>query len=129
MNAELSQYPSEWDEFKPTSDAPILTQTPPAKASYQQRKDPEWTEISKKWLDIHRQMQVLEMEEKALRELLIQMAGVENVTGGGVRITRSIRKGSIQYSQIPELQNVDLEKYRKESTEIWTLSASDRKNR
>lgn len=124
----LLQHPSEWDEFKSTSDVPVCTEAPAAKTPYQQREDSDWTDISKKWLDIHLQIKTLEREEKTLREVLIQMAGVENVTGGGVRITRSMRKGSIQYGQIPELQNIDLEKYRKEPTEVWTLLPSVRKS-
>ena len=116
----------EWDEFKP--DVPLCQPASGAKTPYAQREDQQWVDVSKKWLELHRQMKALESEEKSLREALIQMAGVENVTGGGVRITRSMRKGSIQYRQIPELQNVDLEKYRKEPTEIWTLLPSDKKN-
>lgn len=91
------------------------------------REDPEWAEVSKNWLEVNQKMKVLEKEEKALREVLIQMAGVQNVTGGGVRLTRSFRKGSIQYGEIPELKNIDLEKYRKEPMEIWTLVSSEKK--
>lgn len=90
------------------------------------REDKEWTDASQKWLDIHRQLEVLQAEEKALREVLIQIADSQNVTGGGIRLIRSLRKGNIQYAQIPELQNVDLEKYRKEPVEIWRLLPSDK---
>lgn len=90
------------------------------------REDEQWVEISHKWLTIHREIAIMEAEERALREMLIQMAGTQNVTGGGVRLTRSLRKGSIQYSQIPELEQVDLEKYRKEPVEMWRLVPSDR---
>ncbi len=104
-----------------------LTAPPLQERDIVKREDLEWAEVSKQWLEVHQKMQVLENEEKALREVLIQMAGVQNVTGGGVRLTRSLRKGNVQYGQIPELQNIDLEKYRKEPMEIWRLLPSDKK--
>jgi hypothetical protein len=85
------------------------------------RDDEEWKEISKQWLNTHRQLETLEQDEKKLRETLIQMAGAQNTSGGGIRLTRSLRNGNVQYTQIPELKDVDLEKYRKEPTEVWRL--------
>ena len=93
------------------------------------REDETWKEVSQQWLNIHAQMKSLEAEESRLRELLIQLAGSQNATGGGIKLTRSLRKGNIQYAQIPELRNVDLEKYRKEPMETWRLLPTDKKKR
>lgn len=104
----------------------MSTLTPPAmnQRDFVNREDKEWTETTQKWLNIHGQLETLEEEEKKLRETLIQMAGGQNVMGGDVRLTRSLRKGNVNYAQIPELQNIDLEKYRKEPIEVWRLAAT-----
>lgn len=91
------------------------------------REDEVWKETSQQWLNIHAQMKSLESEEKRLREALIQMAGSQNTTGGGIRLTRSLRKGNVQYAQIPELRNIDLEQYRKEPIEIWKLLPTNKR--
>lgn len=99
--------------------------TPPAMndRDYIRRDEKAWLDASKKWLTIHEQLVTLGKEEKALRESLIQMAGVHNAIGGGIRVTRSLRKGNIQYRKVPELQDLDLEQYRKEPSEVWRLTA------
>lgn len=84
-------------------------------------EDSEWREVSKKWLVLQQQIKNLEEEEKQVRQTLITMANGENVSGGGVRLTKLVRKGNIQYDQIPELRMVDLEKYRKAPIEVWRL--------
>jgi hypothetical protein len=38
-----------------------------------------------------------------------------------VTIKRQVRKGSVDYSSIPELKSVDLEAYRKQPTEFTTF--------
>lgn len=96
---------------------------PPLKdRDFVNRQDGDWIEASQKWLEAQKRLGELENEEKSLRELLIRMAGSQSCKGGGVRLTRSMRKGVVQYAQIPELQDIDLEKYRKGPSEIWRLS-------
>lgn len=88
------------------------------------RLDEEWTQVSQKWLKIHQQLVDLEQEEKALRDELIQMSNNQNTKGGGITLTRTVRKGTVQYNLIPELKNIDLEKFRKEPAEVWRLVAT-----
>jgi putative phage-type endonuclease len=101
-----------------------LNPPPMNERDFVNREDERWKETSQKWLAIHSQIEALECEEKNLREALIQMAGSQNATGCGIRLTRSLRKGNVNYSQIPELKLVDLEKHRKEPIEVWRLSAT-----
>jgi len=56
------------------------------------------------------------------RQELITLADNHNCKGSGIRMTKSVRKGNIDFLQIPELKDVDLEKYRKESTITWRIS-------
>lgn len=104
----------------------MTTLTPHAMTDrdFVKREDETWQETAQKWLAIRSQIEVLECEEKQLREALIEMADSQNATGCGIRLTRSLRKGNVDYSQIPELTHVDLEKYRKEPIEVWRLVAT-----
>ncbi len=103
----------------------IETCTPPPlnDRDFVRRNDFSWIETSQKWLKLQKKLTELEHEEKSLRETLIQMAENQSCFGGGIRLTRSLRKGNIQYSQIQELKEIDLEKYRNAPSEYWRLSA------
>lgn len=97
---------------------------PPLKdRDFVNRQDLAWVETSKKWLDTQKQLEELENKEKCLRDSLIRMAGNQSCNGGGIRLTKSMRKGPVQYAQIPEIQGVNLEKHRKGPSEMWRLSA------
>ena len=50
------------------------------------------------------------------------MTDGQSTKGGGIRVTRSVAKGQVNYKAIPELMCVDLEAYRKEPAERWTLA-------
>ena len=67
------------------------------------------------------EVKALEKERSGLKEALIADASGRSCRGGGVSISRSFPKGRIDYGSIPELDGVDLDKYRKEAKEQWTL--------
>ena len=46
---------------------------------------------------------------------------------GAVTIVKSMRRGNIDYSKVPSLRGVDLEKYRKASTEVVTVKVGKEK--
>jgi putative phage-type endonuclease len=98
--------------------------TPPnmIEKDYHSKTDDVWTAAAKEWLSINRQLKNLEPREKELRDLLISMANQQNAIGAGVKVSKILRKGSIDYSRIPELQGVSLEPYRKELVECWKIS-------
>lgn len=78
-----------------------------------------------RFLDMMRlNLEIKEREEKLeqLRETVLKdYADHYRVASDGVLITRSIRKGSVQYAKIPQLKGVDLDKYRAASKEIVTI--------
>lgn len=51
-----------------------------------------------------------------IKKLIIDAIEYARVRCAGVQMIRATRKGSIEYSKIPELQGVDLEKFRKKPT-------------
>jgi putative phage-type endonuclease len=90
---------------------------------YNQRVDETWTELAHKWKEIHRQKEELERAEKEVRDSLISLSQSQNTIGGGIRLTRGARKGAIDYDAIPDIKNINLEKYRKPSSSFVRVSS------
>jgi hypothetical protein len=85
----------------------------------------EWEMCAIEWEKIQTQQQFLDKRDKELRIKLIEMAeamGKKNLTGGGVKVCKSTRKGNIQYDKVPELHKVDLEKHRGAIVEFWRFT-------
>jgi hypothetical protein len=100
-----------------TLETPELTEK-----DYTLRDDDIWKQTAKNWIDVHRQLRDLQRQEESLRESLICMCGKSNSMGNGIKMSRVVRKGNIDYTAIPELQDVDLERYRKRAIEMWRIS-------
>lgn len=85
------------------------------------RNDEEWKRISEMWLYNKELARRYADDEEHLRQMLINLAGSSNVKGSGIRVAKSIRKGSIDYKSIPQLKEIDLEPYRKKPSEYWRI--------
>lgn len=83
----------------------------------------EWKKSAYEWMSVNKQMKALEVKEKELRQNLISMTNNQSAIGGGVRLSRVISKGRVDYTNIPELSTVNLDKYRKEPSESWRISS------
>lgn len=68
-------------------------------------------------LDVIKQ---LEKQNDWIRKKFLAQIG-RNAMIGDMRLSEIERKGAVQYDQIPELTQVDLEKYRSAPTKYWTL--------
>lgn len=90
--------------------------------NFEKRTDHKWTQLAFEYQVIKRQIGELEEREKDIRELLISMSDHANSIGGGIRVQKIVKKGSIAYSRIPSLEGVDLEQYRGQNTEYWKVS-------
>ena len=82
----------------------------------------EWRRYAAEWEQVSEQRKALEEREDALKKALIALSQNQSSQGGGIRLTKVIRKGNVDYSAIPELKQVDLETYRKKPIESWRLS-------
>lgn len=80
-----------------------------------------YKELLDKKRTIDLDLKQLEAEIKSIAE----SSGGKKVIGNGLMITRSERKGSIDYSKVPELHSVDLEQYRKPATSYWTIRSTN----
>ena len=100
--------------------APALGSEDYAKVEYDSELHDYWnfyTDASKMRLDA-------EKMESYYREQLIDKMGHRNAKSDVCMLTKYERKGSVDYSSIPELQGIDLEKYRKPST--WQYKISEK---
>jgi len=85
------------------------------------KEDIRWQTIAQELRICKSKLDQLIHEEEVLKEALINLAGDQNSKGSGVSVTKTKKIGSIKYNEIPELDGVDLEKYRKEESVYWTV--------
>lgn len=85
------------------------------------KDDEEWQELSGSYLRVKKMLDEMEKEEKKLKEKLISLAGRSNAKGAGIKLSKIVRKGSIDYSAIPELKLINTEQYRKAPVESWRV--------
>ena len=92
---------------------------------YKKKEDFGWLMLCNEWKSVQKAKQEILEREEQIRKQLIQSSDGQNCCGAGVKVKKIIKKGSIDYSKIYELQNVDLEKYRKEGCEYWKISIGE----
>lgn len=66
----------------------------------------------------------LKIEIETAREALIaaaELAGHPRLTVAGLKISKMTRAGQVDYKTVPQLKNVDLNKYRKAGTTFWEI--------
>ena len=97
--------------------------TPPSMTDrdYTERTDSSWANAAAEWALVQKQLEDLKVREKQYRDTLIQLSEDKNSIGHGVRIQKIVRKGTVDYKSVPQLEGVDLEKYRKEPVESWRI--------
>jgi len=101
----------------------LMKKIPPeiSENDYMEREDLEWESLASRWKEINCSIKELEKEEEILRNQIISLAGESNTRGAGISLSSFQKKGNVDYSKIPEISNIDLEKYRKPSTKIWRI--------
>jgi putative phage-type endonuclease len=89
---------------------------------YIERDDSLWKQFSSQWISINCQIKELQKQEEEIRNQLIFLSGKSNCKGNGISLCQVQRKGNVDYSKIPELKGIDLEKYRKDSINSWRIT-------
>lgn len=79
----------------------------------------EWKIISQELLDLKETRFWQDQREEALKQRLILLSGSSNMKGAGLKMSKVVRKGGIDYSKIPELNEVNLEAYRKDPIQYF----------
>jgi len=89
---------------------------------YDLKEDVEWNLTVGEYIFIKEKLKKFEQEERNCRDRLLIMANGKNCEGAGIRVSQHVRKGSVDYASIPEIQHVDVEKYRKGPTAYWKFT-------
>lgn len=76
------------------------------------RDDPEWLEAAARYVELRTAYDELSAKCDEAKAQLTALARHAKEKGGGVSVTRFWKRGAIEYKRIPELINVDLERYR-----------------
>lgn len=102
----------------------LINKTPPehVDGEYIERSDDLWKQCALKYKSLTESIKELEVEQEDVRKQLIFLSGESNTKGAGISLCQVERKGNINYSNIPELRGVDLEKHRKPSITSWRIS-------
>lgn len=97
---------------------------PPAlsEKDFIEKNDFEWMVHSKKYQEYKNKIEDLEQKLEKEKNCLINMADKKNCKGYNISITNVVRKGNIDYNSIPELENVNLEKYRRNPVQYSKIS-------
>mgnify|MGYP001612220140 FL=1 len=98
-------------------------QEPPLTAKdYVRVETPSRRGVAEQLLQVQKQLKELKETEEALRRSLIEDYGAYNSIGCGIKMTKSLSRGAVDFSAIPELKDVDLEQYRKAPIVKWRIS-------
>lgn len=102
----------------------MVTCTPPEliDCDYNIRNDDEWKFYVDRWIEDKHNLACWEAREMQSRKELIEASQSHNSKGFGVKVQKITRNGSVDYSQIKELQGVDLDQYRKPTSESWRIT-------
>lgn len=89
-------------------------------------KEPEFLAAAEQYRNLTSQRKLLEIQIKALEELIeSRLAPYPSIKGGGIRATKVERMGSIDYSKIEVLKDVDLNSYRKKASTYMKISIGE----
>lgn len=86
------------------------------------KQNKNWIETARSLHKAQEYRKQYEALEKKLKEELLEMCEYKPSYGGGFKLEAIERKGTVDYSIIPELKGIDLDAYRKEATVAWKLS-------
>ncbi len=105
----------------------MVTCTPPEldEHDYNIRTDEQWKIYVRDWKEAHEKLKWWQDHEKAMRQDLIEASQSRNSKGFGVKVQKIMRSGSIDYSQIKELDGVNLDSYRKPASESWRITLDE----
>lgn len=83
--------------------------------------EPAWKGAAEKYRVINERIKALEYEKENYRQEILQLCADQNCAGGGIKVMKTIMRGRVAYDEIPEIKDVDLDKYRKSPTTTWKV--------
>ncbi len=86
-------------------------------------EDANWKDLAKMYQEADSSIKALEEKKEYIRKKLIETCADHSCAGSGIKVIKSILRGRVAYDEIPEIKDVDLDKYRKASTTSWKILA------
>jgi len=83
--------------------------------------EPLWEVNSQAYIEVSARIKALEELKEKYRKKLIELSEDQNCQGDGIKVIKTVMKGRVSYDEIPELKDIDLEKYRKPSSASWKI--------
>lgn len=107
----------------------VQTKTPPLmnEDEYENielaQNNSEWQDLMTKYLQYNKARKEAAKREDEIKKQILDLSDGRNIKGYGVMLYHSEKKGPVNYKKIPELRDVDLEKYRSDPTVVSTVKA------
>lgn len=93
---------------------------PLAQSDYRDMNDSlEWGEYARMYQEVDANIKAMEEKKDYIRKKLIQLCGEQSCQGEGLKVIKTVVKGRIDYENIPQIKDIDLDKYRKIATSQW----------
>ncbi len=103
----------------------LLTKTPPPKTTQNNIKisvNEDFDEMCRKRSEVLNNIKTLEREVAMYNEMISFATEGKEYRTKAFEVAKIMRKGAVEYKDIPELKEVDIESYRKEPTEVIKIS-------
>ena len=89
---------------------------------YKEINDESWIHASNQYLLARQRRKKYEEEEEFWKQELIDLSGRSNAMGNGIKLSKVVKMGRIDYDKIPEIAGINLEQYRGKNIEYWKVS-------
>lgn len=109
----------------------MKNKTPPLDPTGEQisyRTDEEFISWENLYHHYDNDIKLMELRKEEARQELIKLSDGKNCIGSKIKMTKYIKRGTLSYSDIPEIKEMDLEKYRKQPTEQWKITIKEEIN-
>lgn len=101
----------------------VKSKTPPeiTDADFKRLKKKGALGLAKKYAKLDEKEKLAKKEKDAIKKELIALCDHNRMECGPLKIQKQSTQGRVDYDSIPELESVDLDKYRGPSSESWVL--------
>ena len=99
----------------------MLTGIPPEK-KIPDIESEAWNILSDEYKRLSNRIDEDKKRQEEIKDLLLEISSGKNAQGNGISLQKIERKGIIDFKLIPEIKNVDLEKFRKPGSSFWKIS-------
>lgn len=89
---------------------------------YVEHRDSAWYHLVQQYQSAKLKREAAEKDEETYREAILARTEGQNCIGAGIKVSKIIRKGNVDYKKIEVLQGVDLESYRKDPIVSWRIA-------